>query len=104
MDPDLRIVEAVERGIPFEMFVDGKPIRAFPGETVAGALLAAAKYALRYTTSLGAPRGIFCGIGYCFDCRTTIDGIPNQRACMTLARPGCRILTQEGAGTATSQR
>ncbi|MGW2362580.1 2Fe-2S iron-sulfur cluster-binding protein, partial [Streptomyces phaeofaciens] len=26
------------------------------------------------------PRGVFCGIGVCFDCLVTVDGRPNQRA------------------------
>jgi hypothetical protein len=93
MRPDLRITEDVERGEGFDITVDGERIRAFPGETVAGALLAAGKYALRVTRR-GSPRGVFCGIGYCYDCRMTIDGRPNERACLTPARPGCEVLTQ----------
>jgi aerobic-type carbon monoxide dehydrogenase small subunit (CoxS/CutS family) len=30
----------------------------------------------------GTPRGLFCGIGICFDCLVTIDGRPGLRACM----------------------
>ena len=33
-------------------------------------------------------RGLFCGIGACFDCLATIDGVPGQRACLAPARPG----------------
>lgn len=93
MQPDLRITGEVERGEGFDIMVDGEPIRAFPGETVAGALLAAGKYALRVTRR-GNPRGVFCGIGYCFDCRMSIDGRPDERACLTPARPGCHVLIQ----------
>ena len=30
----------------------------------------------------GAPRGLFCGIGVCFDCLVVVNGGPNQRACL----------------------
>lgn len=98
---DLRIIEAVERGHPFEMVVDGDVIRAYPGETVAAALLAAGKYTLRYTT--GGPRGLFCGIGYCHECRVTIDGRPNARACITAALPDRRIVTEAQKSTSTTR-
>jgi hypothetical protein len=94
--PDLRIAEDVERGEGFDIIVDGERVRAFPGETVAGALLAAGKYALRETRR-GSPRGVFCGIGYCYDCRMIIDGRPNVRACLTLAHPSCHVITQSAA-------
>lgn len=92
MHTDLRIAEDVERPEGFDIFVDGEAVLAFSGETVAGALLAAGRYELRVTRQ-GSTRGIFCGIGYCFDCRMTIDGQPNERACLTLAHPGCKVLT-----------
>jgi predicted molibdopterin-dependent oxidoreductase YjgC len=38
-----------------------------------------------------APRGIFCGMGMCFDCLVTIDGHPGVRACITSVRAGMRI-------------
>ena len=36
----------------------------------------------------GAPRGVFCGIGVCFDCLVTVNGRPNQRACLVPGRAG----------------
>jgi aerobic-type carbon monoxide dehydrogenase small subunit (CoxS/CutS family) len=41
---------------------------------------------------------VFCGIGVCFDCLATVNGVPNQRACLVEARPGDEVVTQEGAG------
>ena len=46
----------------------------------------------------GRPRGLFCGIGICFDCLITVDGVPNQRACLVPVRPGMRLET--GAASA----
>ncbi|MDP3414782.1 FAD-dependent oxidoreductase, partial [Falsiroseomonas sp.] len=70
-------------GITFE----GRPISALYGETVAAALSAAGELTLRYTQS-GAPRGLHCGMGACFDCLVTIDGRANQRACLAKVAPG----------------
>jgi predicted molibdopterin-dependent oxidoreductase YjgC len=36
-------------------------------------------------------------MGVCFDCLVTIDGVPNQRACMVAVAAGMRITTQRGA-------
>jgi len=69
---------------------DGAPIEALEGESVAAALGAAGVVALR-TTGTGAPRGLWCGMGACFDCLVTIDGAANQRACMAAVRAGLRV-------------
>ena len=61
---------------------DGKPMAALEGETIAAALSAADIVAFRHTAS-GAPRGLYCGMGACFDCVVTVDGRIGQRACMT---------------------
>jgi aerobic-type carbon monoxide dehydrogenase small subunit (CoxS/CutS family) len=47
---------------------------------------------------MGVPRGLFCGIGVCFDCLVTIDGTPNQRACLVPAHPDMVVTTQLGTG------
>jgi sarcosine oxidase subunit alpha len=85
----------VERGKPFEIEVDGEKIVAYEGETIGAALLAAGRRTLRFTNKLEQPRGLYCGIGLCQECRMTVDGIPNIQACQTLAAPGCRIETQK---------
>ncbi len=40
------------------------------------------------TRRAGAPRGIFCGIGVCFDCLVTVDDVANERACLRPATAG----------------
>jgi hypothetical protein len=92
----------VERGRPLSFFFDGEPIAAFEGETVAAALLAAGRRTLRITPVAGATRGVFCGMGVCFDCLVVIDGEPSRRACVTFAREGLRVETQVGFGEAAS--
>ena len=97
-DTDRRIEGAVSREPAIEIIVDGHSLRAFPGESVAVALLAAGKRVLRTTARHSEPRGLYCGIGICFDCVMVVDGQPNVRACQTRVRPGMRIEMQLGHG------
>lgn len=69
---------------------DGEAIAAEPGASVAAALIGNGRTAWRSTRS-GEPRGLFCGIGVCFDCLVEIDGESGQRACMIPLEPGMRI-------------
>ncbi|SFI59681.1 (2Fe-2S)-binding protein [Amycolatopsis sacchari] len=76
----------------------GEEIEAEDGQSVGAALIAAGRRSWRTTRRGGEPRGIFCGIGVCFDCLVVVNGRPNQRACLTEPREGDRIEPQEGAG------
>jgi hypothetical protein len=69
----------------------GTPISAEPGQSVGAALVAAGILDWRTTRKGGRPRGLFCGIGVCFDCLITIDGVPDQRACLIPAADGMRL-------------
>lgn len=89
----------VERGKGFCFTFDGARIVAFPGETIAGALLAAGVTTLRETFETGAPRGVFCGMGVCFDCLVSVEGQGTLRACMTSAEPGLVVARMGGAST-----
>jgi hypothetical protein len=100
----MRITAGVERGPAFRFTVDGDPVDAYPGETIAGALLAAGRRAWRRTPGRGEPRGLFCAIGVCHDCRMVVDGEPNVRTCLTLARPGMAVETQFGLGPTREAR
>ena len=76
---------------------DGESINAITGQSVAAARLAANQRALRKTRFNNNDRGVFCGIGVCFDCLVVIDGITNQRACLIEAKPGMKVQTQVGS-------
>ena len=99
--PNSRTDGAITRGPEVEIIVDGHRLQAFQGESVAAALLAAGERALRTTSRRGESRGVYCGIGICFDCVMTIDGQPNVRTCRTQVRSGMRIETQSGEGAWT---
>ena len=77
---------------------DGKRIPAVTGEPIAAALLAAGVRTFRHTAKTGQPRGIFCGIGRCNDCKMIVDGVPNVRTCVTPVREGMDVRTQYGLG------
>ncbi len=78
------------------IYFDGKPIQAFEDEPVAAALLNAGIKAFRKTPKRHEPRGIFCAIGRCTDCMMIVDGVPNVRTCVTGARDGMRVESQDG--------
>ncbi|GHE08609.1 (2Fe-2S)-binding protein [Streptomyces alanosinicus] len=85
-------------GEAFTVLFDDRPVPALPGQTVAAALWAAGVTAWRSTRGAGRPRGVFCGIGVCFDCLVSVNGRPNRRACLVPVQPGDVIRTQEGTG------
>jgi D-hydroxyproline dehydrogenase subunit gamma len=89
-----RLVEP-ERG-SVRIVVDGRPIAAASGDSVAAALLAAGVLVCRTTPVSGAPRAPFCMMGVCFECLVTIDGIGSRQACLTRVRDGMAIETQQG--------
>jgi sarcosine oxidase subunit alpha len=73
-----------------ELTVDGRPVHAPAGQSLAAALLAAGRAALRHSPS-GTPRGVYCGIGVCQECRVLVEGRGAVRACVTPSEPGMRI-------------
>jgi sarcosine oxidase subunit alpha len=81
------------RGRPATIYLDGRPIRAIEGEPVAAALYAAGVRVTRYSARRKEPRGAFCMIGRCAECRMKVDGIPNVRTCQTAVREGMRVET-----------
>ncbi|GAA1105587.1 (2Fe-2S)-binding protein [Streptomyces javensis] len=80
----------------YRLTFDGTTVTARPGQSVGAALVAAGIVAWRTTRREGRPRGLFCGIGVCFDCLITVDGRPGQRACLVPARDGMRLSAEGG--------
>jgi D-hydroxyproline dehydrogenase subunit gamma len=74
-----------------ELTVDGTPLEAPAGQSLAAVLMTAGRTALR-TSPSGTPRGLFCGIGVCQECRVVVDGVVT-RACVTPARAGMTVTT-----------
>jgi aerobic-type carbon monoxide dehydrogenase small subunit (CoxS/CutS family) len=70
-----------------DIVVNGKTIRTDAATTVLSAILNSGAAAVRRSVS-GSDRGPLCGMGICHECRMTIDGVPHQRGCLVLAKPG----------------
>lgn len=74
---------------PITLTVNGERVQAFEGESVGAALLAAGRAVLRVSRQ-GSRRGMFCGIGLCYDCLVIVDGV-SVRACMTPVHRGAIV-------------
>jgi D-hydroxyproline dehydrogenase subunit gamma len=83
------------RGKRVTLTVNGRPVAAYSGETLFAVLCAEGIVALRPSSKklTEAARGGFCGMGVCQECRVIVDGLPDQRACMTEVRDGMEICT-----------
>lgn len=77
--------------------VNGRPVEARPGQTVAAVLLTNGHPSWRTTRHHSRPRGLFCGIGTCHDCLVVVNGTPDVRACQRTIHEGDTITTQQGA-------
>ena len=89
---DLRI-DSLQRGEPVTILINGRQAKCYRGESVYAALLAAGHRQLYRSKSSGEARGGFCGMGVCYECLVTINGVPNQRACMNEVEEGMEIIT-----------
>ncbi|WP_099209671.1 FAD-dependent oxidoreductase [Thermococcus henrietii] len=85
-----------ERGKEVTIYFEGKPLKAYEGETIATALHAAGVRVLNYSPNEKRPRGLFCAIGKCSSCLMVVNGIPNVRTCITLVEDGMKIERQRG--------
>lgn len=86
-----RIETGVERPGPVTIAVDGDEVQAYPGESLAAALLASGRRAFRRTAA-GDARGPFCNMGVCFECMVEVDG-RRVRACTTPVVAGMDVRT-----------
>jgi D-hydroxyproline dehydrogenase subunit gamma len=75
----------------FTIRVDGRPVQARPGMTVAAVLMHAG---IPCRTSVrGEPRAPLCAMGICFECAATVDGEPLRRTCQIICHAGMEIAT-----------
>ncbi len=78
------------------LVVDGEPLDARAGESVATALLAAGRVSFGDHPATGGPLAPFCLSGHCFGCLCTIDDRPGSQACLTRVADGMRVETRRG--------
>jgi predicted molibdopterin-dependent oxidoreductase YjgC len=75
-----------------ELTVDGRALTAPAGQSLAAVLLQASRAVLRESPA-GNPRGLYCGIGVCQECRVHVEGLGVVRACVTPVAAGMRVTT-----------
>jgi sarcosine oxidase subunit alpha len=75
--------------------VDGKSLDVIEGEMLAAVLWANGLIALGHNPNTDCPRGMYCGIGHCYECRVTVDGVEDVRSCLTPVREGMHISLQK---------
>lgn len=90
--------------------INGEQVEVPAGRTVAAAMIldrsahgspthsdasqsdgVASAHELRRTRTQNAPRGVFCGIGVCFDCLVYVNGQGPLRSCLVEVEPGMEI-------------
>lgn len=78
------------------IFIDGRPVRAEIGESVAAVLLRQQEGWSRTTPVSGTRRAPYCMMGVCFECLVEIDGQGSVQSCLTPVAAGMRIARQHG--------
>ena len=73
---------------------DGRTCQGRPGQTISEVLMANGLIILGQAPD-GTDRGVYCGMGVCYQCRVILNGKMNIRACKTLAKPGDAVLSQK---------
>jgi sarcosine oxidase subunit alpha len=81
--------------------VDGREVSVPDGVSVAAALLDLGVSAFRQSVT-GTPRAPLCGMGTCYECRVTIDGVAHRRSCLTVVAEGMRVATGDAMVEATT--
>ncbi|WP_232830672.1 (2Fe-2S)-binding protein [Tropicimonas sp. IMCC34011] len=91
--PLFRLVESPENSVTIR--VDGVPVLAQPGETVAAVLLRLSPAWSRRTHGSGERRAPYCMMGVCFDCLVSIDGTGSTRSCLARVCDGMQVERQD---------
>ena len=79
---------------PVTITVNGEPTIGVAGQSIAGVILAGGTLGFRRTSVTGRPRGVFCGIGVCYDCLVEVNGQRDVRACQRRAADGDVVRSQ----------
>lgn len=76
--------------------VDGVPVLAERGESVAAVLLRQEAGWSRLTPVKESKRTPYCMMGVCFDCLAEVNGIGSVQTCLMTVEDGMRIERQRG--------
>jgi sarcosine oxidase subunit alpha len=77
-----------------KLTINDKPVEVAEGTTLAAAIILGGSDRFRRSVS-GEPRGPLCGMGICFECRVTVDGVRHERTCTLTAVDGMEVVTDD---------
>lgn len=98
-----RITQKVTRPAAVRIYINEDAVDAYPGESLATALLAAGRLTMSLDSN-GRPRAPFCNMGVCFECLVSIkrNGARERvRACLTPVQEGLQIRVPESKTSRT---
>jgi hypothetical protein len=74
-----------------EVTINGRAVAVEAGCTVAVAIAIAGQQCR--TSITGELRGPLCGMGICFECRASVNGVAHVRTCQLLCEPAMEVRT-----------
>lgn len=74
--------------------VNGQSLLVPEGTLVSAAIMRAGHVSMRRSVT-GEPRGPLCGMGICFECRATVNGVLYVRTCQRVCEPEMEIATDD---------
>ena len=74
--------------------INGVEVTMPAGSMVAAAVLKSGVGTFRRSVT-GEARGPLCGMGICFECRLTVNGVAHVRSCQTVCENGMDVRTDE---------
>ena len=83
-------IDSIKRGRKIVFFVNGRSTTAHMGETIHAALIAAGYRQFRKSKTY-KQRGVFCGMGVCYECLVTVNNGSSQRACVKVVEEGMEV-------------
>src|SRR5205823_2695323 len=89
-----RAGEHIDRSRPLTFSFGDESVEAFAGDTIGSALFASGRRIFSRSFKYHRPRGLLCCAGRCPNCLMNVDGAPNVRTCVTLARAGMQVGAQ----------
>lgn len=89
-----KLHEPASGGLTIE--IDGVPVAAERGESVAAVLLRQTESWSRLTPVSQSKRAPYCMMGVCFDCLCEVNGVASVQTCLVPVSEGMRVARQIG--------
>lgn len=90
---------ASDNRLTFEFRFNGRPVKAYSGDSIASALVRSGVYVFSRSMKYHRPRGLYCGSSRCYSCAMRVNGIPGVRTCATKADSGMVVESEGGVPT-----